>query len=94
VAGKTPSHAGKLTLPPGGSRPGPALPLWPMATRSAATSIMVASTLPLKPIGANVGETNYRWQLPALPDDFDIMFFAGIRVGAYNVKDLQALGLK
>jgi branched-chain amino acid transport system substrate-binding protein len=63
-----------------------------MATRSAA--LLVASTLPLKRIGANVGDTTYRWQLSALPDDFPIMFFAGIREGAYNVKDLQALALK
>jgi branched-chain amino acid transport system substrate-binding protein len=40
-----------------------------------------------------VGETDFRPLLNRLPKDFDLLFFAGIREGAYIVKDMRALGL-
>lgn len=40
-----------------------------------------------------VGETDFRSLLNRLPKDFDLLFFAGIREGAYIVKDMRALGL-
>ena len=39
------------------------------------------------------GETDFRPLLGRLPKDFDLVFFAGIREGAYIVKDMRALGL-
>jgi branched-chain amino acid transport system substrate-binding protein len=39
------------------------------------------------------GETDFRPLLGRLPRDFDLVFFAGIREGAYIVKDMRALGL-
>jgi branched-chain amino acid transport system substrate-binding protein len=39
------------------------------------------------------GDTDFRSLLSALPRDFDVVFFAGIREGAYIVKDMRALGL-
>ena len=39
------------------------------------------------------GETEFRPLLERLPKDFDILFFAGIREGAYIVKGMRALGL-
>jgi branched-chain amino acid transport system substrate-binding protein len=40
-----------------------------------------------------VGETDFRGLLGGLPKGFDVLFFAGIREGAYLVKDMRALGL-
>jgi branched-chain amino acid transport system substrate-binding protein len=40
-----------------------------------------------------VGETDFHPLLNRLPKDFDLLFFAGIREGAYIVKDMRALGL-
>jgi branched-chain amino acid transport system substrate-binding protein len=39
------------------------------------------------------GDTDFRSLLSALPRDFDVLFFAGIREGAYIVRDMRALGL-
>jgi branched-chain amino acid transport system substrate-binding protein len=39
------------------------------------------------------GDTDFRSLLHALPQNFDVLFFAGIREGAYIVKDMRALGL-
>ena len=39
------------------------------------------------------GETDFRPLLEGLPKDFDVVFFAGIREGAYIVKSMRALGL-
>ena len=39
------------------------------------------------------GDTDFRPLLSALAPDFDVLFFAGIREGAYIVKDMRALGL-
>jgi len=39
------------------------------------------------------GETDFRPLIGRLPQDFDVLFFAGIREGAYIVKDMRALGL-
>ena len=39
------------------------------------------------------GEADFRPLIERLPKDFDLLFFAGIREGAYIVKDLRALGL-
>ena len=38
------------------------------------------------------GDTDFRPLLSALAPDFDVLFFAGIREGAYIVKDMRALG--
>jgi branched-chain amino acid transport system substrate-binding protein len=43
--------------------------------------------------GVTVGETDFRGLLGGLPKGFDVLFFAGIREGAYIVKDMRALGL-
>jgi branched-chain amino acid transport system substrate-binding protein len=40
-----------------------------------------------------VGDTNFRSLLGGLPQGFDVLFFAGIREGAYIVKDMRALGM-
>jgi branched-chain amino acid transport system substrate-binding protein len=40
-----------------------------------------------------VGDTDFRALLGGLPPGFDVLFFAGIREGAYIVKDMRALGL-
>jgi branched-chain amino acid transport system substrate-binding protein len=40
-----------------------------------------------------VGDTDFRELVSGLPKDFDVLFFAGIREGAYIVKDMRALGL-
>jgi branched-chain amino acid transport system substrate-binding protein len=40
-----------------------------------------------------MGEADFRPLLNRLPKDFDLLFFAGIREGAYIVKDMRALGL-
>jgi branched-chain amino acid transport system substrate-binding protein len=40
-----------------------------------------------------VGDTDFRAMLGGLPKGFDVLFFAGIREGAYIVKDMRALGL-
>jgi branched-chain amino acid transport system substrate-binding protein len=40
-----------------------------------------------------VGDTDFRSLLGGLPKSFDVLFFAGIREGAYIVKDMRALGL-
>ncbi|HXW27631.1 MAG TPA: branched-chain amino acid ABC transporter substrate-binding protein, partial [Xanthobacteraceae bacterium] len=40
-----------------------------------------------------VRDTDFRPLLGRLPKDFDLVFFAGIREGAYIVKDMRALGL-
>jgi branched-chain amino acid transport system substrate-binding protein len=40
-----------------------------------------------------VGDTDFRALLGGLPKGFDVLFFAGIREGAYLVKDMRALGL-
>jgi len=39
------------------------------------------------------GETDFRPLLEGLPKDFDVVFFAGIREGAYIVKSMRSLGL-
>jgi branched-chain amino acid transport system substrate-binding protein len=39
------------------------------------------------------GDTDFRPLLSAFAPDFDVLFFAGIREGAYIVKDMRALGL-
>ncbi len=38
------------------------------------------------------GETEFRPLLERLPKDFDVVFFAGIREGAYIVKSMRAIG--
>jgi branched-chain amino acid transport system substrate-binding protein len=43
--------------------------------------------------GVKVGDTDFRGLLGALPKSFDVLFFAGIREGAYLVRDMRALGL-
>jgi branched-chain amino acid transport system substrate-binding protein len=40
------------------------------------------------------GETEFRPLLERMPKDFDVLFFAGIREGAYIVKSMRALGLR
>ncbi len=40
-----------------------------------------------------VGDTDFRGLLSGLPKTFDVLFFAGIREGAFIVKDMRALGL-
>jgi branched-chain amino acid transport system substrate-binding protein len=40
-----------------------------------------------------VGDTDFRGMLGGLPAGFDVLFFAGIREGAYIVRDMRALGL-
>jgi len=40
-----------------------------------------------------VGDTDFRAMLGGLPSGFDVLFFAGIREGAFMVKDMRALGL-
>jgi branched-chain amino acid transport system substrate-binding protein len=40
-----------------------------------------------------VGDTDFRALLGGLPKSFDLLFFAGIREGAYLVKDMRALGM-
>jgi branched-chain amino acid transport system substrate-binding protein len=40
-----------------------------------------------------VGDTDFRAMLGGFPKDFDVLFFAGIREGAYIVRDMRALGL-
>ena len=40
-----------------------------------------------------VGETDFHGLLGELPKGFDVLFFAGIREGAYMVKDMRARGL-
>jgi branched-chain amino acid transport system substrate-binding protein len=40
-----------------------------------------------------VGDTDFRGLLGALPKSFDVLFFAGIREGAYLVRDMRAMGL-
>jgi branched-chain amino acid transport system substrate-binding protein len=39
-----------------------------------------------------VGDTDFRGLLGGLPKSYDVLFFAGIREGAYIVKDMRALG--
>jgi branched-chain amino acid transport system substrate-binding protein len=39
-----------------------------------------------------VGDTDFRAVIGGLPQGFDVLFFAGIREGAYLVKDMRALG--
>jgi branched-chain amino acid transport system substrate-binding protein len=39
-----------------------------------------------------VGDTDFRALLGGLPKGFDVLFFAGIREGAYIVKSMRALG--
>jgi len=41
----------------------------------------------------HAGDSDFRSLLSSLPRDFDVLFFAGIREGAYLVKDMRALGL-
>src|SRR5215831_4027317 len=41
----------------------------------------------------HAGDSDFRSLLSSLPHDFDVLFFAGIREGAYLVKDMRALGL-
>jgi branched-chain amino acid transport system substrate-binding protein len=41
----------------------------------------------------HAGDTDFRSLLSTLPRDFDVLFFAGIREGAYILKDMRALGL-
>ena len=40
-----------------------------------------------------VGDTDFGGLLGGLPKGFDVLFFAGIREGAYMVKDMRALGM-
>jgi len=40
----------------------------------------------------HAGDTDFRTTLTSLPDAFDTLFFAGIREGAYILKDMRALG--
>ena len=40
-----------------------------------------------------VGDTDFRAMLDGVPRGFDVLFFAGIREGAYMVKDMRARGL-
>jgi branched-chain amino acid transport system substrate-binding protein len=40
-----------------------------------------------------VGDTDFRGLIGGLPQGFDVLFFAGIREGAYIVKDMRSLGL-
>jgi branched-chain amino acid transport system substrate-binding protein len=40
-----------------------------------------------------VGDTDFLGLLAGLPAGFDVLFFAGIREGAYIVRDMRALGL-
>ena len=41
----------------------------------------------------HAGDTDFRSLLGTLPRDFDVLFFAGIKEGAFIVKDMRALGL-
>src|SRR5215472_3732638 len=41
----------------------------------------------------HAGDTDFRSLLGTLPREFDVLFFAGIKEGAYIVKDMRALGL-
>jgi branched-chain amino acid transport system substrate-binding protein len=41
----------------------------------------------------HAGDSDFRALLAALPGNFDVLFFAGIREGAYIVRDMRALGL-
>jgi branched-chain amino acid transport system substrate-binding protein len=41
----------------------------------------------------HAGDSDFRSLLGTLPRDFDVLFFAGIREGAFIVKDMRALGL-
>jgi len=43
--------------------------------------------------GVQAGQTDFSVLLGELPKGFDVLFFAGIREGAYIVKDMRALGL-
>jgi len=41
----------------------------------------------------HAGDTDFRSLLSTFPRDFDVLFFAGIREGAYILKDMRTLGL-
>jgi branched-chain amino acid transport system substrate-binding protein len=41
----------------------------------------------------HAGDTDFRSLVGTLPGEFDFLFFAGIREGAYILKDMRALGL-
>jgi len=47
----------------------------------------------LKRQSVQPGASDFRSLLETLPRDFDVLFFAGIREGAFIVKDMRALGL-
>jgi branched-chain amino acid transport system substrate-binding protein len=41
----------------------------------------------------HAGDSDFRSLLGSLPGDIDVLFFAGIREGAYILRDMRALGL-
>jgi branched-chain amino acid transport system substrate-binding protein len=43
--------------------------------------------------GVKVGDTEFGALVKSLPKDFDVLFFAGIREGAYILKSMRAQGL-
>ena len=40
------------------------------------------------------GQTDFSAEIAALPKDFDVLFFGGIKEGAYILKDMRKAGLK
>jgi branched-chain amino acid transport system substrate-binding protein len=42
---------------------------------------------------AKAGETDFSVEVAALPRDFDVLFFGGIKEGAYILKDMRKAGL-
>ena len=42
---------------------------------------------------AKAGETDFSVEVAALPKDFDVLFFGGIKEGAYILKDMRKAGL-
>ena len=43
---------------------------------------------------AKSGQTDFSGEIAALPKDFDVLFFGGIKEGAYILKDMRKAGLK
>jgi branched-chain amino acid transport system substrate-binding protein len=43
---------------------------------------------------AKAGETDFAAEVAELPKDFDVLFFGGIKEGAYILKDMRKAGLK
>jgi branched-chain amino acid transport system substrate-binding protein len=43
---------------------------------------------------ANAGQTDFTTEVAGLPKDFDVLFFGGIKEGAYILKDMRKASLK